>query len=46
MEDCVKCKTKTYHRVIREFPTLKGKKVWVSCEKCNNIKLRVINNDN
>jgi len=44
-EYCIMCKEDTYHKVIKEFKTLKGKKVWVACEKCNNIKLRVIEND-
>jgi len=42
MEYCDKCKTETYFKVIRTFPIPGGKKVWVSCEKCNSIKVRVI----
>ena len=45
MEHCEKCNKETYHKVIRRFPTPKGHKVWVSCSECNNIKLRVMEND-
>jgi RNase P subunit RPR2 len=42
MEYCDKCKTETYFKEIRRFPIPNGKKIWVSCEKCNSIKVRVI----
>jgi hypothetical protein len=42
MEYCEKCKENTYHKQIRSFPTPTGRRVWVSCEKCNNIKVRVV----
>jgi hypothetical protein len=44
-EHCNICNDETYHKVIRKFKILGGEKVWVACEKCNNIKLRVITND-
>lgn len=45
MEYCDICKENTYHKQIRTFPLPTGKKVWVSCIKCNHIKVRVIKND-
>ena len=45
MEYCDKCKEYTKFREIRSFPIPNGKKVWISCEKCNNIKVKVIKNE-
>jgi len=45
MEYCEKCKSEQHFSQIRVFPILNGKKVWVSCDNCNNIKVRVIKND-
>lgn len=46
MEYCEKCKKNTYYKQIRSFPIPNGRKVWVGCTECNNIKIRVIKNDN
>lgn len=42
MEYCEKCKENTYHRIIRHFPIPNNKhRIWVACEKCNTIKVRI-----
>jgi uncharacterized Zn finger protein len=46
MEYCNKCKSEQKFREVRRFPIPNGYKVWVSCNNCNAIKLRVVKDVN
>ena len=42
MEYCDNCKKLTRFKEIRRFKIPNGNKIWVACEECNAIKLRIV----